>query len=276
MAARKNQDRLSDQTKCLVLAKNVCSRAVEKLSDHRKHQREEERSRAILLMERQLNATWGLHEIIKEELSQIKVQYYRTLVPSRLTDVAKVLMPEWKSPMEKAAVGWVGDWRPSAILGLVLSLTHSGFLWLNPRKEHMLLELLRICRNEEAVLDEEMASYQATCILQLQFGRPTPPFCSSSGSKLENKRKYKKKIASSFEQLASVHTVLEKINGIIIRMQHLRYKAVEVVVQKLLDQTQAAKFFLAFAGIQDMVHEQTTNQRLRKGHVRVIMEAFSP
>lgn len=46
-----------------------------------------------------------------------------------------------------------------------------------------------------------------------------------------------------------------------------RLKALELLVKKVLSQTDVAEFFVAFEGIQDAIHQYAENQRLRKGPV---------
>jgi hypothetical protein len=50
---------------------------------------------------------------------------------------------------------------------------------------------------------------------------------------------------------------------------HDRFKALELVVKKVLSQTDAAEFLVAFEGIQDVIHQFAANQRLRKGPLTV-------
>ncbi|KAF8393164.1 hypothetical protein HHK36_021405 [Tetracentron sinense] len=53
-----------------------------------------------------------------------------------------------------------------------------------------------------------------------------------------------------------------------------RYKALEMVVKKLLSRTEAAEFLVTFAGIQDAVHQFAARHRLQKGAVSVPIKAL--
>lgn len=251
IALVEEQDRRPDRLNCMSLIKTGCIRRGEKLSDLYGRWRHEQRSQAAK-MERHLNARWMLDEMIEQELSRFRSHYHQAMGPSRLREVADMLMPKWKTPLENAALGWLGDWRPSSILGLLQSFCRSRFLSLSPQADQLLLELLTTSRNEEAVLDEEMAEYQATFVLKLQFGgRYSFPFEGGE---------YKK---NSVGVMLSVQSALKKINDVISRAQHQRYKAVEAVVTKLLDRAQAATFLVAFAGIQDIMHSLTVERKLQ-------------
>lgn len=121
-------------------------------------------------------------------------------------------MPGWAPPYELAAMSWLGDWRPSAILELVLGLVRSSSSSSStspsyadsPGAEQLLLQLKHEIRIEEQVLDEEMSEIQATCILHLPFGPMN--------------------IKSSEYSLACVQSVFKTIERVITKAQHLRSK----------------------------------------------------
>lgn len=46
-----------------------------------------------------------------------------------------------------------------------------------------------------------------------------------------------------------------------------RYKVLELIVKNVLSQTDAAEFLVAFAGIQDSIHQIARDQRMLKGSV---------
>ncbi|KAL4279781.1 hypothetical protein GQ457_03G042180 [Hibiscus cannabinus] len=75
---------------------------------------------------------------------------------------------------------------------------------------------------EEAIIDEEMAEIQATCFLYLPF---SPVNSSKTGG------------SASWD----IQSMLEKIARVITKAQKLRFKALELVVKKLLNQTEAAE-----------------------------------
>lgn len=117
-------------------------------------------------------------------------------------------MPKSVPAHELATVAWLGDWRPSAILSLLRSLAITSSLPLSPslagsaKTQRALSQLIHDIQIEEAIIDEEMAEIQATCILHLPFGRMKkrpngPPF-------------------------ASVQSEFKKIHAVIAKAQNLR------------------------------------------------------
>lgn len=53
-----------------------------------------------------------------------------------------------------------------------------------------------------------------------------------------------------------------------------RFKALELVLKKVLSETDAAEFLVAFEGIQDAIHQFATNQRFQKGPVMLPVKAL--
>ncbi|KAL5699247.1 hypothetical protein ACHQM5_030178 [Ranunculus cassubicifolius] len=207
-------------------------------------------------MEFHLSEDWALDKLIEEQLSRFDAHYSRTTVDNcTAKDVTQYLIPKCRLPLEMATLAWLGNWRPSAILNLLHSLSRAnlGLLKLDQRGNRILLQLIRETRVEEAVLDEEMAEVQATCVLHLPFS----PSCSSSNSRL-----------------GCIHSEFKKINRVVTQAQKLRYRTLQFVVKKLLSRTQAAEFLVAFAGIQDMVHEYAVTQKQQKGPVSVTIKPF--
>lgn len=130
------------------------------------------------------------------------------MIPNKLEDVAQLLAPQWAAPLEMSAVGWLGDWRPSAILELLRSLARSSYLSSladSAETDQILLQLIREIRIEEAIIDEEMGEVQATCILHLPF-RPNNQTTSSF-----------------MVPLHSVQSQLKKIKQVITKAQQLRF-----------------------------------------------------
>ncbi|XP_026660243.2 uncharacterized protein LOC103706499 isoform X2 [Phoenix dactylifera] len=161
----------SDAITCLSLLKHDFSKPVEKLSEAYGKWREERRTSAWR-MERQLRARWALDQLIDSELARFDAHFNRFMLPARPRDVGRLLLPPWKLPLENAALSWLGDWRPSAILSLIPVLAaNSALLPLSPRALRTLAEAARRIRVHEAVLEEEAAEYQITCVLDLPFGR---------------------------------------------------------------------------------------------------------
>lgn len=214
--------------------------------------RQEQKARAARL-EKQLRARWELEELIEEQLKHYHAHYNRAMIPSRLKDVSQLLMPQWAPPLELASLAWFGDWRPSAILDLLRVLMKStSFSFTSSLSdsfgvERLLSELIREIRIEETVIDEEMTEIQATCILHLPFS-PTSKHSDS-------------------DPMLSIQSELKKIEKVISKAHQLRFKALELLVKKVLCQTDAAEFLVTFAGIQDAVHQYALHQSVKKSPV---------
>ncbi|GMH14294.1 hypothetical protein Nepgr_016135 [Nepenthes gracilis] len=223
--------------------------------------REEQRTRAARL-EKQVRARSALEELIEEQLNRFSLHYNQAMVPTRLKDMAHLLMPKWMPPLEMASLGWLGDWRPTSILELLRCLARCSLSFRSLSSEsvetdRLLSQLIREVRVEEAVLDEEMAEIQATCILHLPFGPPN------------------RRIGPALPQ---VQSEFKKIERVILKAQQLRFKTLELVVKKVLRrQEDAAAFLVAFAAIQDSIHEFAAQHRFQKGSVSVpIAKALGP
>lgn len=163
--------------------------------------RQEQKNRAARL-EKQLKTRWELEDLIEEQLSRFRAHYNRAMVPTRLKDVAQLLMPKWVPPQQLASLTWLGDWRPSAMLDLVRGLAFSSLSHSMMGNEDLLSQLIHDTRIEEAILDEEMAEIQATCILHLPF---TPIKNRSGGF-----------------ALGCIRSEFRKIEGVITKAQNLR------------------------------------------------------
>ncbi|KAG2729334.1 hypothetical protein I3760_01G245600 [Carya illinoinensis] len=200
-------DDMAEKFQCLVLHKNGKAKRGEDLS-WEKHSlwRQELKNRAARL-EKQLKTRWELEELIEEQLNRFRAHYNRATVPTRLKDVAQLLMPNWAPPQELASLTWLGDWRPSAMLDLVRGLARSSLssslLSDSVGNEKLLSQLIHDARIEEAVLDEEMAEIQATCILHISF---TPMSNRSIGSALEC-------ILSEFKKIERVITKAQNLRS---------------------------------------------------------------
>ncbi|TYI26725.1 hypothetical protein ES332_A05G131600v1 [Gossypium tomentosum] len=217
--------------------------------------RQEQKTRAAKI-EKQLKARRELEALIEEQLNRFHAHYNQAMVPSHLEDVSKLLRPQWAAPQELASLFWLGDWRPSAILELLHGLAPLSFISdstasaMQPAISQFIHEL----RIEEAVIDEEMAEIQATCVLYLPFA---PVNSSKSGGSASR----------------GIQSEFLKIVRVITKAQKLRFKALELVVKKLLNQTEAAEFLVAFSGIQDAIHQFAEEKRLRKGPVTVSVKS---
>ncbi|MCL7022334.1 hypothetical protein MKW94_029142 [Papaver nudicaule] len=229
--------------------------------------RQEQRLRASR-MEHHLGIHCSLEDLIQEQLSRFDGHYSRALGKHRrLKDMSQILMPtKSRFPIEMACLSWYGNWRPSAILSLVQSFSRapktsssSRITGSTPlsRSERVLSDLIKQTRTEELILDEEMAEIQATCILHLPF-----------------KKASSKKTGSVASDLACVYSEFKKIDRVYNQAQKLRYRTLELVVKKLLNPSQAAEFLVAFAGIQDMVHEfAVCRDRQTKGPISVTIKS---
>lgn len=202
-------------------------------------------------LDKELKSRWELDELIEEQLSRYQSHYFKTMVSTSLKDVSNLLMPTWIPPHELAAVSWLGDWRPTSILDLVriLAAQNPNFS-LSEASERVLSQLTREIRIEEAVIDEEYAEIQATCVLHLPFS----PLCNAQ---------------SREEALGSVQELFGNINKVISKAQRLRYKVLELVMKKLLNQTDTAEFVVVFAGIQDAIHQFGEQKKLKKQYPTV-------
>ncbi|XP_010476616.1 PREDICTED: uncharacterized protein LOC104755846 [Camelina sativa] len=207
--------------------------------------RQEQNSIAARL-DKELKSRWELDELIEEQLSRYQSHYYNAMVSTSLKDVSNLVLPTWLPPHELAAVAWLGDWRPTSILDLVRILAAQNPAFSLPESsERVLSQLLREIRIEEAVIDEEYAEIQATCVLHLPFS----PLCSTR---------------SHEEALRSVQELFGNIHKVISKAQRLRYKVLELVMKKLLNQTDTAEFVVAFAGIQDAIHQFGEQKKLKR------------
>ncbi|KAL9250056.1 hypothetical protein AKJ16_DCAP05524 [Drosera capensis] len=253
-----NDDEIVEKVKCM----NIGSQSSKRDRDSSKRGdeisleqyglwRQEQKTRAARL-EKQLKARWALEELIDEQLNRFHSHYNEAMVPTWLKDVAQLLMPKCAPPLEMASLGWMGDWRPTSILELLRSLSRCSPSPLlasstDPAEiDRLLSQLIREIRAEEAVLDEEMAEIQATCIVYLPFS----PFNRTGGP-----------------ALARIQSEFKKIERVIIKAQQLRFRALEFIVKKVLDQADAAEFLVAFTGIQDRIHEFAVQRRFQKGPV---------
>lgn len=155
-------------------------------------------------LEKQLKV---LEDQIDKQLKRFQTQYSQALNPTRPKDVAKLLAPTSVPPLELATLSWLGDWRPSSILGLLnslsrssptlaSSLTHAG------ATEKAISQLIHDLRIEEAVIDEEFTEIQANCILNLPFAMAQEKL---NGSTLEQ-----------------VHSELKKVHRLIIKAHNFR------------------------------------------------------
>ncbi|KAK4350236.1 hypothetical protein RND71_029549 [Anisodus tanguticus] len=218
--------------------------------------RREQINRAAKL-EKQLKARWAVDGLIEEELNRFRAQYNRAIVPTKLKDVAQLIMPKWTPSPELATLTWLGDWRPSTILDLLQHLAHSSaFSKSLPDSvaiEVALPQLINELRIEEAVIDEEMAEIQSNCILHLPFG----PNKAQKGA-----------------AMACIQSEFKKIHRVITKAQNLRLEAMEMAVKKVLSRTDAAEFLVAFAGIQDLVHQWATQHKLNTGPVSIRTKAL--
>lgn len=172
--------------------------------------RQEQKTRAGRL-EKKLRASWELEELIEEQLNRFRAHYNNAMVPIQLKDVAELLMPKWTPPHELAALSWLGDWRPSAILDLVRGLNRSSpsvsssssSVSGSSVNERLLSQVMNEIRIDEAIIEEEMAEVQAKCVLHLRF---TPLI--------------KKKSRGS--ALGFIQEEFRKIEQVIVKAQQLR------------------------------------------------------
>ncbi|XP_010318755.1 uncharacterized protein [Solanum lycopersicum] len=235
------------------------SRAGEEFSCEKQGLWRREQTNRATRLEKQLKARWAVDGLIEEELNRFRAQYKRSIVPSKLKDVVQLITPKWTPSPELATLTWLGDWRPSTILDLLQYLAHSSGLSKSlPDSvaiEVALPQLINELRIEEAVIDEEMAEIQSNCIFYLPFGP-------------------KKEANKGKPAMACVESEFKKIHRVITKAQNLRLKAMEMAVKKVLSRTDAAEFLVAFAGIQDLVHQWAMQYKLQKGPVSISTKAL--
>ncbi|CAH1422974.1 unnamed protein product [Lactuca virosa] len=120
--------------------------------------------------------------------------------------------------------------------------------WLGATQK-AISQLIHDLRIEEAVIDEEMMEIQANCILRIPFAIANE---KPNGSTLDQ-----------------VNSELKKVHRLIVKAQNFRTNALETVVKKILCQSDAAEFLVAFDGIQETVHQFSKDYKMRKGPVTV-------
>ncbi|KAF3625481.1 putative polygalacturonase-like [Capsicum annuum] len=248
-------ERISTPVICKTVQKWESTSKGEELSCEKQGLWRREQINRATRLEKQLKARWALDGLIEEELNRFRAQYKRAIVPTKLKDVAQLIMPKWTPSPELATLTWLGDWRPSTILDLLQYLAHSsGFsksLVDSVGIEVALPQLINEFRIEEAVIDEEMTEIQSNCIFHLPFGPQ------------------KGELA-----MACIQSEFKKIHRVITKAQNLRLKAMEMAVKKVLSRTDAAEFLVAFAGIQDLVHQWAIQYKLQKGPVSIRTKAL--
>ncbi|CAI0422435.1 unnamed protein product [Linum tenue] len=209
--------------------------------------RQEQKTRAARL-QKQLKARWESEESIHDQLNRFHAHYHRFIIPTKLNDVSQLLMPSSAPPHELATLAWLGDWRPSSILELLCGLAHCSSS--SSSDESNMSQLMHEIRIEEAVIDEEMAEIQATCVLHLPF--VNSPQQSGYG-----------------DEMGCIETEFRKIQSAIAKAQQLRFKTLELLVKKVLGQTKAAEFFVAFVKVQEVIHNHAAKLKLPKGPLTI-------
>ncbi|KAJ4845512.1 hypothetical protein Tsubulata_013034 [Turnera subulata] len=244
----------SEEVQCMsmILHKREKSTSGEELSSEMHGLWRQNQKTGATKLEKQLKARWELEKLIKEQMDSFYAHYNSTaMMPHSLKDVAQLLMPSWTPRHELATLSWLGDWRPSVILDLVHGLRRSSssfsyHLSDSSGTERLLSQLVNEIRIEEAIIDEEISEIQATCILHL-------PFASVNDQQ------------RSAKKMNCIRAEFKKIERVIIKAQQLRYKALELVVKKVLSPMEAAEFLVAFAEIQEAIHQFAAKQKLPKG-----------
>ncbi|KAJ0984387.1 hypothetical protein J5N97_002743 [Dioscorea zingiberensis] len=244
------QQSSSSPLKCLSLLKPLdFSRRAEKLPEVYGQWRAEQRASAGRI-ERQLRTRRALDDLIDAQLARFDAHYNHSPLLLRPRDVARLLDPPWNPPLANAALSWLGDWRPSAILSLARILSSfsppsSSLSSLSPRAHRTLAEAIRRLKVQEAVLDQQVEEWQVMASVKMASGK-------------------------------GVAEELAKMEEMVARSQKLRYKALELAVKWVLDRNQAAEFLVAFAGVQDLAHRHAERWRARVGPVSVAVQACLP
>lgn len=145
-------------------------------------------------LKKHLKVRWQMQKLVDEHLGRFQAHYFRAMAPTRISNVAQLIMPKWAPPLELAAVSWLGDWRPSIILQFLFTVAPVS-------TGRALSQLIKDIRIEEAVIDGEMTEIQANCVLHLPFGR-------------------NKELHGS--GLPRIRTEFKKIHRVIVKAQSLR------------------------------------------------------
>ncbi|WCJ40532.1 Protein kinase superfamily protein [Euphorbia peplus] len=210
--------------------------------------RQEQKTR-VARLQKQLKAKWEFEQLIEEQLNMFHAHYNRPMVSTSFKDVAEFLMPASAPPHELAALTWLGEWRPSAIMDLVSGLVHSSSVSCSSSIQYsyntkkIISQFVNEIRIEEAIIESEMDEIQATCIFHLPFS----PFNNNRPRTIA---------------LSCIQAEFKKIEKVIMKAQQLRFKALEVGIKKILTQTDGAEFLVAFVGIQDLIHKFAAEQKL--------------
>ncbi|XP_020102468.1 uncharacterized protein LOC109720020 [Ananas comosus] len=205
-----------------------------------------------LRAERLLGAWRDLGAFVDAELARLRARFVPP-APLRPRDVPRLLLaPAPRAPpLAAAALAWLGGpWRPSAVLSRLLpalaarARAPSPLAALPPRALRALAEAARSLRAHEAALDAEVAEYQATCILKLDF-------------------------AEAEVVVEAAAEEMRKMGKIVRKAGKLRYQAVEVAVKGVLDPAQAAEFLVALAGVQETVRRHAERWNARVGTLSI-------
>ncbi|PWA97699.1 DOG1 domain-containing protein [Artemisia annua] len=250
-------DYLKEQIRCLSLHQQDSPKLGERSSWKMYRPWRQERNHRSASLEKQLKA---LEERIDKQLKRFQAQYSRASSLILPKDIAELLMPKSTPPLELTTLSWFGDWRPSSILDLLSSLikstpTLASSLAHAGATEKAISQMIHDLRIEEAIIDEEMTEIQANCILNLPFALAQE---KHSGTALDQ-----------------VNAELKKVHRLIVKAQNFRINALETVVKKVLCQSDAAEFLVAFGGIQETVHQFSRDYKMRKGPVCVQMGSGS-
>lgn len=249
---------------------------------------QEQKSR-VARLQKHLKSRWTLEDLIQQHLHMYHAHFNRALVSARLQDVAQLLMPQWAPPHELASLAWLGDWRPSAILGLIWARarTSPSLSGSDPAIQRLLPQLIHELRIEETVVEEEMAEIQATCVLHLPFAPMNHRTGGAALRCIQSEFKKIHQVIVKAQSLRSIFTLSSTLTNITDNVTVItvitvmtawnenddRFKALEMVVNNVLSQTDAAEFLVAFAGIQKSIHQFAAHQRLRKGQLSVCVKA---
>ncbi|OAY78549.1 hypothetical protein ACMD2_04447, partial [Ananas comosus] len=213
-----------------------------------------------LRTERLLGARRDLGAFVDAELARLRARFVPP-APLRPRDVPRLLLaPAPRAPpLAAAALAWLGGpWRPSAVLSRLLpalaarARAPSPLAGLPPRALRALAEAARSLRAHEAALDAEVAEYQATCILKLDFAEAV-------GGR---RRGTEVVVEAAAEEM-------RKMGKIVRKAGKLRYQAVEVAAKGVLDPAQAAEFLVALAGVQETVRRHAERWNARVGTLSI-------
>lgn len=225
----------------------------------------EDRDRHSQRLHYYIAAGLGFQPAVEEELKRYRNYYTVSAVPAKPLHIKEMLMPDWK-PLLENAFAWLGDWRPSAILGFLLTCHEVDAVQLPPHHVDFVKELIRISHHNETILDEEMAEYQAILAFNPAVAtprnahQPLPALffaLHDSSNTSNNKNDVQMKSHVKDDLVTCMRRDLTRMNRIVMQAHDMRFNAVEVVANRLLtsatDMDAGCTFLVSFGQVPNHV-----------------------